>query len=183
MTARRILLYNHKSKKITQMVSGRTVIMAKEFKITTMRLKELEDELKYLKTVREAEVAEQIKEARSFGDLSENSEYDEAKNEQAKLYGRIAEVENILAHAVIIDETEEATGRISLGCTIKVLDTDSGETEVYTIVGSQEADPMLGKISDDSPFGRALVGHKEGEKVAVEAPIGVLTFEILSVQK
>ena len=157
--------------------------MAKEFKLTVMRLKELEDELKYLKTTREAEVAEQIKEARSFGDLSENSEYDEAKNEQEKLYGRIAEVENILAHAVVIDENEENSGRIGLGCTVKVLDKETGETECYTIVGSQEADPMLGKISDDSPFGRALVGKVEGETAEVEAPVGSLFFEILSVQR
>ncbi len=94
--------------------------MAKEYKLTVIRMKELEEELQYLKTIREKEVAELIKEARSFGDLSENSEYDEAKNEQAKLYGRIAEVENILAHAVIIDETEDAAGRVGLGCTVKV---------------------------------------------------------------
>ena len=111
--------------------------MAKEFKISTLRLKELEQELHYLKTTREKEVAEQIKEARSFGDLSENSEYDEAKNEQAKLYGRIAEVENILAHAVIIDENEDAEGKIGLGCTIKVLDMETEEEEIYAIVGSQ----------------------------------------------
>ena len=157
--------------------------MAKEFKLTVMRLKELEDELKWLKTTREKEVAELIKEARSFGDLSENSEYDEAKNEQAKLYGRIAEVENILAHAVVIDETEENTGRIGLGCTVKVLDKETGDTECYTIVGSQEADPMLGKISDDSPFGRALVGKAEGDTAAVEAPVGTLYYEVLSVQR
>lgn len=101
--------------------------MAKEFKISALRLKELEQELFYLKTTREKEVAEQIKEARSFGDLSENSEYDEAKNEQAKLYGRIAEVENILAHAVIIDETEDSEGKIGLGCTIKVEDMETGD--------------------------------------------------------
>ncbi|MEA4965010.1 MAG: transcription elongation factor GreA [Oscillospiraceae bacterium] len=157
--------------------------MAKEFKLTVMRLKELEDELKYLKTTREAEVAEQIKEARSFGDLSENSEYDEAKNEQAKLYGRIAEVENILAHAAVIDETEYSAGRIGLGCTVKVLDRDTGDTECYTIVGSQEADPMMGKISDDSPFGRALVGKAEGAAITVEAPVGTLSFEVVSVEK
>ena len=116
--------------------------MAKEFKISALRLKELEQELFYLKTTREKEVAEQIKEARSFGDLSENSEYDEAKNEQAKLYGRIAEVENILAHAVIIDETEDSEGKISLGCTIKVEDMETGDEELYAIVGSQEANPM-----------------------------------------
>ena len=157
--------------------------MAKEFKLTLMRLKELEDELKYLKTPREAEVAEQIKEARSFGDLSENSEYDEAKNEQAKLYGRIAEVENILAHAVVIDESEENSGRIGLGCTVKVEDQETGDVDCYTIVGSQEADPMMGKISDDSPFGRALVGKMEGETAEVEAPVGSLYFKILSVQR
>ena len=100
----------------------------------------------YLKTTREKEVAEQIKEARSFGDLSENSEYDEAKNEQAKLYGRIAEVENILAHAVIIDETEDSEGKISLGCTIKVEDMETGDEELYAIVGSQEANPMECRI-------------------------------------
>ena len=157
--------------------------MAKEFKLTSMRLKELEDELKYLKTTREAEVAEQIKEARSFGDLSENSEYDEAKNEQAKLYGRIAEVENILAHAVIIDESEEMSGKVGLGCTVKVIDKETGETDVYTIVGSQEADPMMGKISDDSPFGRALVGKMEGDTTYVEAPVGTLEFKVVSVQR
>ena len=153
--------------------------MAKEFKISTLRLKELEQELFYLKTTREKEVAEQIKEARSFGDLSENSEYDEAKNEQAKLYGRIAEVENILAHAVIIDENEDAEGKIGLGCTIKVLDMETEEEEIYAIVGSQEANP----ISDDSPFGKALLGHTVGEIVEVEAPIGTLRYKILSVER
>ena len=111
--------------------------MAKEYKISSERLKELGEELNYLKTVREKEVAEQIKEARSFGDLSENSEYDEAKNEQAKLYGRIAEVEKILAHAVIIDESDDSTDRIGLGCTVKVRDLETQEEELYQIVGSQ----------------------------------------------
>ena len=157
--------------------------MAKEFKISTLRLKELEQELQYLKTTREKEVAEQIKEARSFGDLSENSEYDEAKNEQAKLYGRIAEVENILAHAVIIDETEEAAGVIGLGCTIKVQDLETGDEELYAIVGSQEADPMNGRISEDSPFGRALLGRKAGEEVVVEAPAGNIKYKILEIQR
>ena len=146
--------------------------MAKEFKISTLRLKELEQELFYLKTTREKEVAEQIKEARSFGDLSENSEYDEAKNEQAKLYGRIAEVENILAHAVIIDENEDAEG-----------DMETEEEEIYAIVGSQEANPMECRISDDSPFGKALLGHTVGEIVEVEAPIGTLRYKILSVER
>ena len=162
--------------------------MAKEFKITSIRLHELEQELQYLKTVREAEVAEQLKEARSFGDLSENSEYDEARNEQARVNGRIAEVENILSHAVIIDDgldgVEEATaGFVGLGSTVKVRDLEIDEAELYAIVGSQEADPNNNRISDDSPFGRAMLGKTVGDIVTVEAPVGVLQFEILSVEK
>ena len=162
--------------------------MAKEYKLTSIRLEELEKELQYLKTTREKEVAEHLKEARSFGDLSENSEYDEAKNEQAQLYGRIAEVENILAHAVIIDDgldgVEESTaGRVGLGCTIKVRDVEFDEVELYAIVGSQEADPKNHKISDDSPFGRAMIGKTVGDIVTVEAPVGAVQFEILSVEK
>ena len=157
--------------------------MAKEFKITSTRLKELEEELNYLKTTREKEVAEQIKEARSFGDLSENSEYDEAKNEQAKLYGRIAEVENILANAVIISENDEPAGKVGLGCKVRVMDLEINEEEDYTIVGSQEADPLNYCISDDSPFGRAMVGKGIGDIVEVEAPVGVLKFRIMNVEK
>ena len=157
--------------------------MAKEYKITSARLKELEAELNYMKTTREKEVAELIKEARSFGDLSENSEYDEAKNEQAKLYGRIAEVENILANAVIIEENDEPADHVGLGCKVRVLDLETEEEEEYSIVGSQEADPMNFCISDDSPFGRAMIGHKVGDTVDVEAPVGLLHFRIISVEK
>lgn len=157
--------------------------MAKEFKLTSKRLAELEEELQYLKTTREQEVAEHLKEARSFGDLSENSEYDEAKNEQAQLYGRIAEVENILAHAVIIDDDDELAGFVGLGSTVKVRDLDEDEVEDYCIVGSQEANPMALKISDDSPFGRAMLGKSAGSIVEVEAPVGTLRFEILSVER
>lgn len=157
--------------------------MAKEFKITGSRLKELEAELKYLKTTREKEVAEQIKEARSFGDLSENSEYDEAKNEQAKLYGRIAEVENILANAVIIDENDDLEGIVSLGCTIKVEDMEFGDTEIYAIVGSQEADPTMGRISDDSQFGRTALGKTIGDVIEYESPSGTVRYKILGVEK
>ena len=162
--------------------------MAKEFKLTSIRLQELEEELQYLKTTREKEVAEHLKEARSFGDLSENSEYDEAKNEQAQLYGRIAEVENILAHAVIIDDglegvEESAVGYVGLGSTVKVRDLELDETEIYAIVGSQEANPREHRISDDSPFGRAMIGKRQGDVVTVEAPVGRIQFEILSVEK
>ena len=156
--------------------------MAKEFKISALRLKELEQELFYLKTTREKEVAEQIKEARSFGDLSENSDYDEAKNEQAKLYGRIAEIEDDLSHDVISEDENEANGRVGLGCTVVVEDEHGKQTE-YRITGSQEANPMEFKLSDDSPFGKALLGHKVGDIVDVEAPIGVLKYKILTVEK
>lgn len=158
--------------------------MAKEFKLTPERLKELQDELTYLKTVREKEVAELIKEARSFGDLSENSEYDEAKTEQGKLYSRIAEVENILSNHVVIEENEDDGGSsIRLGSTVTVLDKEFNEEETYKIVGSQEADPMNGVISEDSPFGRALLGKSAGDDVVVDAPAGPVEYKILKVER
>jgi len=156
--------------------------MAKEFKITSLRLADLEKELNYLKTTREREVAAMIAEARSYGDLSENSEYDAAKNEQAKLYGRIAEIEDILQHAVIIEDENEATGRVGLGCTVVVEDANGKQT-TYTITGSQEANPMLFKLSDDSPFGRAIVGKAAGESFTVNAPIGSFTMKVVSVSR
>ena len=156
--------------------------MAKEFKITSLRLADLEKELNYLKTTREREVAAMIAEARSYGDLSENSEYDAAKNEQAKLYGRIAEIEDVLSHAVIIEDENEANGRVGLGCTVVVEDEHGKQTE-YRITGSQEANPMESRISDDSPFGRAMLGKHIGQTVEVEAPVGTIRFEILSVER
>mgnify|MGYP005753582097 FL=1 len=157
--------------------------MAKEFKLSPERFKELKDELVYLKTVREKEVAEQIKEARSFGDLSENSEYDEAKNEQGKLYSRIAEVENILENCVVIEEEVHDGKTVRLGSKLKVLDVEFDEELDYEVVGSQEADPMNGRISEDSPFGRALLGKCVGEDVVVEAPAGALHYKVLSISK
>lgn len=158
--------------------------MAKEFKISAERRQELQDELVYLKTVREKEVADQIKEARSFGDLSENSEYDEAKNEQGKLYSRIAEVENILANCVVIEDTHESGHSVvRLGCKIVVKDVEFGDEETYHVVGSQEADPMNGRISEESPFGKALLGKSVGEEVQIDAPAGTLHYKILDIQK
>ena len=151
------------------------------YKMSQERLDALKDELQYLETTREKEVAELIKEARSFGDLSENSEYDEAKTEQGKLYSRIAEVKNLIENAVVVEKTEAEEGAIVIGSTIKVLDIEENEEQEYQIVGSQEADPMMGRISDDSPFGFALKGHKEGDVVIVEAPVGELQFKILAV--
>ena len=156
--------------------------MAKEYKITSLRLSDLEKELNYLKTTREREIAAMIAEARSYGDLSENSEYDAAKNEQAKLYGRIAEIEDILSHAVIIEDENEATGRVGLGCSVVVEDANGVRTE-YKITGSQEANPMQRKLSDDSPFGRAIVGKAAGESFIVNAPAGSFTMKVVSVSR
>lgn len=156
---------------------------AKEYKLSADRLEALKEELNYLKTVREKEVADQIKEARSFGDLSENSEYDEAKNEQGKLYSRIAEIEAILSNCVVIEEHHKDHNTVRLGSRITVKDLEFNETETYEVVGSQEADPMNGRISEESPFGKALLGHKVGDKVTVEAPNGSIRYEILKLER
>lgn len=157
--------------------------MAKEYKLSAQRLEELKNELTYLKTVREKEVAELIKEARSYGDLSENSEYDEAKDEQGRVYSRIAELENILANCVVIEENEDDGDYVRLGSTVTVLDKEFDEEVTYKIVGSQEADPMNGAISEDSPFGKALLGRNPGEDVVVDAPAGPIEYKILKVER
>lgn len=157
--------------------------MAKEYKLSAERLEELKQELVYLKTVREKEVADQIKEARSFGDLSENSEYDEAKNEQGKLYSRMAEIEEILSNYVVIEEDASAGSEVRLGSTVTVLDKEFNEEEVYKIVGSQEADPMNGSISEDSPFGRALLGKNKGDEVTVDAPAGPVYYKVIKIER
>ena len=157
--------------------------MAKEYRISAERLEELKQELTYLKTVREKEVAELIKEARSFGDLSENSEYDEAKNEQGKLYSRMAELEEILSNYTLIEDAERSADMIHVGTTVVVKDLEFDEELTYEIVGSQEADPMNGRISEESPFGRALLGRKIGEEVIVEAPAGNIKYKILKIER
>ena len=157
--------------------------MAKEYKITSLRLQDLQKELNYLKTTREREIAAMIAEARSYGDLSENSEYDAAKNEQAKLYGRIAEIEDILGHAVIIEDENEATGSVGLGCTVEVENLTTGAKASYRITGSQEANPMEYKLSDDSPFGRAIVGKSAGDTFMVNAPAGSYQMKVISVSR
>ena len=155
--------------------------MQKMYKLTAERLDTLQQELTYLRTVREKEVAEQIKEARSFGDLSENSEYDEAKNEQGRLYSRIAEVENILANAVVIEVEQLACDQVVTGCRVLVQDITTGEKEEYTLVGSQEANPMQNRISDESLFGAALMGRHKDDEITVEAPLGKLHYRILDI--
>ena len=148
------------------------------------RYDELKQELDYSKTTRADEVAELIKEARGFGDLSENSEYDEAKNEQGKLYSRIAELEDILLHAVIVDESEMDSDKVSIGCLVTVTNMDTRkQLPAYKIVGSQEADVMSRAISEDSPFGKALMGRKAGEEVTVEAPRGVIHYRVDKIER
>ena len=155
--------------------------MAKEFKMSQKRYDELRAELEYAKTTRADEIAELIKEARGFGDLSENSEYDEAKNEQGKLYSRIAEIEEILSNYVVIEESEEAHDTVRIGSTITVLDKEFGEKETYQVVGSQEADPMNGRISEESPFGKALLGKAVGADGVVDAPAGTIHYQIIEI--
>ena len=146
------------------------------------RYDEIKQELHYLETVREKEVSELIKEARSFGDLSENSEYDEAKTEQGKLYSKIAELKALIEKAEIIEKQDMDKGVVALSSRVKILDVDENEETEYQIVGSQEANPMSGRISDESPIGRGLLGHKVGETVTIEAPAGTMKFTILSVE-
>ena len=157
--------------------------MAKEYKLTPERYEELQKELTYLKTDRGKEVTEMIKVARGYGDLSENSEYDDAKNEQAKLYARIAEVEDILSNAVVINAGAADADHIGLGCTFTVLDIDDNEELTFELVGSQEADPLNGRVSDDAPFGIALVGTKVGDIVEVEAPVGSISYKVLKITR
>ena len=158
--------------------------MEKEYKMSAARAQELQEELNYLKTTRSDEVAEQIKVARGFGDLSENSEYDEAKNEQGKLYSRIAELEEILQHVVIVDESTGATNEVTIGCTVTVTSVEDGKTSfTFKIVGSQEADPMHRIISEESPFGKALLGKKEGDTAEVEAPNGTKAYTVTKIER
>ena len=154
------------------------------YKMSQERLEELKKELNYMETVREKEVSEQIKEARSFGDLSENSEYDEAKTEQGKLYSRIAEYKDLIEHAEIVDNVDHNLPKdaVTLGSFVTVRDLDDEFEDKYEIVGSQEANPREGRISDDSPVGKGLIGHRAGDTVTIAAPAGEIRLEVLSVE-
>ena len=151
-----------------------------KYKMSEERFQELKDELVYLQTVREKEVAQQIKEARSFGDLTENSEYDEAKTEQGKLYSKIADIKNLIKHAEIVYASEK-TDSVGIGSKVTVCDLEFGTEDTYEIVGSQEADPSMNRISDDSPFGKGLMDKMKGDIVEIEAPAGILKFEVLNI--
>ncbi len=152
--------------------------------LTAQGLKNLEEELEYLKTTKRLEVAEKIKQARAYGDLSENSEYDEAKNEQAQVENRIVEIEKKLKNAAVIDEDKIDTTVVSVGTRAKVLDFEFDEEIEYSIVGSTEADPSKNRISDESPVGKALIGAHVGDTVEVLVPSGAtLSFKILEINK
>ncbi len=157
--------------------------MAKQTLLTDEGLKNYENELEYLKDVKRKEIAEKIKVARSFGDLSENSEYDEAKNDQAMLEARIAQIEAILKNAKIIDDSELTNELIHVGSKVKVHDCEFDEDVEYQIIGSNEADPFEGRLSDESPVGAALLGHKVGDTVEVETPDGTIKFIVLEISR
>jgi transcription elongation factor GreA len=156
---------------------------AKKYVMTYEGVKKLEDELEFLKTVKRKEITEKIKVALGYGDLSENSEYDEAKNEQAFTEGRILQLENMLKNATVLDESEITTDKVSVGSVVKVKDYEFDEIVEYSIVGSAEADPMNYKISNESPVGIALVGKKIGDIVEVVVPDGTNKFEILDIRR
>ena len=155
----------------------------KQFLMTYEGVKKLEEELEYLKTVRRKEITEKIKVALGYGDLSENSEYDEAKNDQAFVEGRILQLENMLKNAVVVDENEIPKDVVSVGSIVKVKDYEFDEEVEYIMVGSAEADPMNFKISNESPVGKALIGKKVGDVVEVSTPNGVNKFEILGIRR
>lgn len=157
--------------------------MNKQTIITDEGLKKLELELEDLKTNKRKEIAEKIKVALSFGDLSENSEYDEAKNEQAIIEGRIAEIEAQLKNVKVLDENEINDGTVHIGSTVKLTNTATRKSVTYRIVGSTESDPLAGKISDESPVGKALLGHAVGDKVEVEIPAGTITYKVSAIEK
>ena len=155
----------------------------KEVVLTYEGLKKLEEELDYLKSVRRREIAEKIKQALDFGDISENSEYDEAKEEQANLEMKIIHIENMLKNAKVIDEDDINTDEVSIGSKVKLLDIEFDEEVEYYLVGSTEADPSQYKISNESPIGMAIIGEKVGDIVEVEAPGGIVRYKILEISK
>ena len=157
--------------------------MTKKNILTSEGLKKLEDELDDLIVVKRKEVAQKIKEAREQGDLSENAEYDAAKDEQRDIEARIEEIEKILKNAEIVDEDEVDTETINIGCQVKILDLEFDEELTYKIVGSTEANSLKGKISNESPVGKALIGKKVGDLVSVETQVGIVQYKVLDIQR
>jgi transcription elongation factor GreA len=155
----------------------------KEVLLTYEGLKKLEEELEYLKSEKRKEIAERIKAALAFGDITENAEYDEAKNEQAQNETRIVQLETMLKHATVIDEDEVDTKSVSLGAHVKIKELKTKEEFDYHIVGSTEADPLSFKISNESPVGSALMGHKVGDTIEVEVPGGKIKYKVIDIYK
>jgi len=158
-------------------------VSRKEVILTEDGLKQLQDEVSYLSNVKREEVAERIRQAREFGDISENSEYDDAKNEQALLEHRIGLLQEKLRRSRVIKDSEIDTDRVSVGSTVTLRDKDAGEIRIYTLVGSAEADPTKAKLSNESPVGMAILGKRVGEVVTVPVPVGSLNYEILAIGK
>lgn len=156
---------------------------SKQVVLTYEGVKKIEEELEHLKTVKRKEITEKIKTAISFGDLSENSEYDEAKNEQAFVEGRIATLENMLRNARILDDDDIKTDFVSMGSVVKVKDLEFDDELEFTIVGSAEADPVQMKISNEAPIGRGLLGKKVGDVVEIQVPDGVSNFKVLEIKR
>ncbi len=150
--------------------------------LTRKGLEQLQEELDHLRTVKRAEIKERLKEAIALGDLSENSEYDDAKNEQAFMEGRILELEKMIRNAKIIEDDVQQAGVVSIGTLVRVRDVEFDEINEYRLVGTVEADPMNNRISNESPVGRALLGHKSGDRIDVEVPAGIIKLEVLDVQ-
>ena len=157
--------------------------MAKQIIVSNEGLKKLQQELEHLKTVKRKEVALAIQKARAYGDLSENSEYDEAKNEQAEIEGKIASLEATLENAIVLDDSELGTDKVNVGNKVTVHNIDADEDAEYKLVSTAEADPIMGLISDDSPLGKALIGQRKGDSINVETPMGVVKYTITDISK
>ncbi|MBO4277066.1 MAG: transcription elongation factor GreA [Clostridia bacterium] len=157
--------------------------MAKQIIVSHEGLKKLQQELEHLKTVKRKEVAQAIQKARAYGDLSENSEYDEAKNEQAEIEGKIAHLEATLENAIVLDDSDLGTDKVNVGNKVTVHNIDEGEETEYKIVSTTEADPIQNLISDDSPLGKALIGQRKGDSINVETPIGIIRYTITDISK
>ncbi len=157
--------------------------MAKQIIVSNEGLRKLQQELEHLKTVKRREVAQAIQKARAYGDLSENSEYDEAKNEQAEIEGKIAHLEETLENAIVLDDAELGTDKVNVGNKVKVHNIDTDEDCEYKIVSTTEADPIMGLISDDSPLGKTLLGQRKGDSINVETPMGIVKYTITDISK
>lgn len=171
------------AKKIAPAPPPKSIDGEKETIVTRAGLQKLEEELEHLKVTKRKEVAERIKQAKAFGDLSENAEYDDEKNEQAFVEGRILQIEQMLRNARVIDNSAGPSDAVTVGCTVRLNDVAAGDEITYMIVGSAEADPLRDRISNESPVGQALIGKKKGDTVTIRVPAGTLKYTILEIRQ